>query len=225
MLKCQFHTHCSDDPVDKISHTSKQLIDEAAKLKYDVLAITCHEKIVFTKQLKKYAAKKGILLIPGIEASIKKKHVLILNVKKEAEQITTFQQLREYKNNHPEALIAAPHPFFPGNYCLKKDLIENIDLFDAIEYSFCYTSTKNFNDEAVKLAKRWKKPVIATADCHILKHLNIGYTFVDSKKDPDSIIASIKQNKIENFTKATTYFKIATILFRMTFSKVTRRAI
>ncbi|MBU1151547.1 hypothetical protein KJ632_01820 [Patescibacteria group bacterium] len=218
MLKCQFHAHAGPDPEHPLSYTEKELIKEAAHLKYDVLAITCHNKIFHKKSLEQYAKKLGIILFPGIEKEIQGKHVLIINAKKEAEKIETFEQLREYKNSHPNSLIIAPHPFFPGP-TLKKSLIENIDIFDAIEHSFAYTTTKNYNSPAIALAHRWRKPLLATADVHFLKHLNLGYTLVDSAKNKTSIIQAIKKNRLKIHHQAISYYEILKSLLIIEFQK------
>ncbi len=223
MLKCQFHIHTAEDPRDSIPYTAKNLINFAKNLNYDVLAISCHNRVVFDKNLKRYAEQKGILLISGIELTINKKHVLIINVKKNIYEVNSFKKLREYKISHPECLIIAPHPFFPGDYSLKKDLIENIDIFDAIEYPFCYTKTKNYNKEAVALAKRWKKPIISTSDCHIIKYLDLGYALVNASKNTQSIIKAIKENKFQNITRPISYFLIGKIILRLTFGKLIRK--
>ena len=97
MLKCQLHTHTAGDALDYIPYSPKELIKKAAQLDYKVLAITCHNKVIFNKPLKKFAEKHGILLIPGIELDIGKKHILALNVNKEIENVKTFKDLRKYK--------------------------------------------------------------------------------------------------------------------------------
>lgn len=213
MLKCQFHIHAAGDPVENISYTYKDIVNEAKRLSYDVLCITCHQRLFFTKKMERYARKKGLLLIPGIEFEINKKHILCINAHPDIEKVDSFEKLKKYKKNHPESLIVAPHPFFPGNNTLKKALIENILLFDAIEYSYAYTKTKNYNDEAVALAKRWKKPIIATSDCHILKYFDLAYTLVDSKKNTSSILQAIKNKRIKITHSPTNYFTIFKIIF------------
>jgi len=208
MLKCQLHIHVSGDPEDYISYSPQKLIKEAKRLNYNAISITCHQKVIFTKSIQNYAKKHGIILIPGIEIEIEKKHVIAINVSEDIEKIKTFNQLREYKSTHKNSIIIAPHPFFPGKSCLKKKLIENIDIFDAIENSFCYTTTKNYNKKAILIAKKYNKPIIATSDCHILKNLDLGYTMIDSKKNIQSIIKAIKQNKITPVHSPTSYFRI-----------------
>ncbi len=222
-LKCQLHTHCHGDLVDNINYSAKKLINEAAKLNYDVLSITCHRKLLFNKDLQNYAKKKGILLIPGIEFEIDNKHILGLNVDKKITKVDTFIKLSKYRASHPDCLIVAPHPFFPTRNCLKNKLIKNIQLFDAIEISWAYTKTKNYNKKAVKFAKYFNKPLVTTSDCHILNYLDAGYIYLDSKKNPKSIIKAIKNNKIKIYTKPTGYFKIARFFTQMILQKILRQ--
>src|SRR3989338_3276593 len=110
-LKCCLHLHTLGDAADIISYTPEEAIVHASKQGFDVVAITCHNIIIWSEKLSEYAAKRGILLISGIEKTIEKKHVLILNTRKNAEKIETFEQLREYKAANPESCIIAPHPF------------------------------------------------------------------------------------------------------------------
>ena len=215
MLKVQLHCHCYGDPVDHINYSPKKLIDEAKRLQYDALSITLHRKLFFNKKIQKYAAKQGLLLIPGIEFEINEKHIVAVNAHQDILNVNDFKKLAEYRKNHPETLIFAPHPFFPTSECLQKDLIDNILLFDAIEISWAYTKTKNYNQKAIELAKRWRKPLVATADCHILRELNIGYTLVEAKKDALSIVKAIRANKIQIHTKPTNYFKIARFMIQI----------
>ncbi|MBI5753643.1 PHP domain-containing protein [Candidatus Peregrinibacteria bacterium] len=208
MLKIQLHCHCYGDPVDHINYSPKKLIDEAKRLDYDVLCITLHRRLLFNKKLQKYAAKKRILLLPGIEFEINGKHILAINAHADILNVNNFKKLSNYRQNHCDTLIIAPHPFFPTNECLKKDLTDNIALFDAIEISWAYTKTKNYNKKAIELAKKFNKPLIATSDCHILSHLDNGFTFVEAKKDPRSFIEAVRKNKMKISSKPTSYLSI-----------------
>ncbi len=208
-LKCQFHSHAFGDPVDHIAFSPKTLITRAVKLGYDVLSITCHRKILFTKELKQFAAKKGILLIPGIEFEINRKHILAINPTKEILEVKTFDDLKRYRKNNPQSLIIAPHPFFLSHFCLGKDLEKNIDLFDAIEISWFYTKKLDLNKKAIKIAEQYNKPLISTADCHILDFLDIGYTKVQAEKNTKSLFQAIKKGNLKNYTQATSIFKMS----------------
>lgn len=108
MLKCDFHMHTREDPIhrDMIPHTAKQLIDCAASLKYDVLAITNHMKVCQTPELGKYAKKKGILLIPGAEIRVEGKDVLVYGITNEQ-----IAKIKSFKDLKKVPLVIAPHPY------------------------------------------------------------------------------------------------------------------
>ena len=215
-LKINFHLHTGQDPIDAIKHSEHQLIDEAARLGYDVLSFTCHNALIFSDDLKEYAEKKGILLIPGIEKSIHKKHVLIINAKVEAQKIQNFEDLREYRKKHPECLTIAAHPYYPGPISLQKNLEKHIDLFDAVEYSWYHSKRLNGpNKKAVKMAEKHEKPVLGTADNHILKYVNHTYSLVRAEKTTEAVFKAIKDNHIEIVSHDLPWWKLGTIISYM----------
>lgn len=189
--------HAIGDPEDTyLTHTPEQLIDHAANLKFDVLAISCHGKVLFSKKLEAYAKKKGILLISGAEANIEKKHVLIFNITdKERESLKTFDDVRRLKKKK-DILVIASHPFFPRPDCLKEQLIKNIDIFDAIEISHFYIRGFDFNKKAIRVAKKYSKPLMALSDSHFLWQLGKVYTRVDAKKNMRDFFKAVRNGKV-----------------------------
>ena len=215
-LKINFHLHTGQDPIDNIKHSERELIDEAAHLGYNVLAITCHNVVIFNDDLKKYAADKGILLIPGIEKSIYRKHVLIINATVEAQKIRSFEDLAEYRKHHPECLVIAAHPYYKTAISLGKNLEKHIDLFDAIEYSWYHSKRLNGpNQKAVKIAEKHGKSMLGTADNHILKYVNHTYSLVEADNNVESIFKAIKANKIEIVSHDLPWWKLGTIISYM----------
>src|SRR3989338_1040864 len=99
MLKCDFHIHTSEDPLDWpiLKYDAYQLIDNAKEKGFDVLAITLHEKVFCPKQIIEYAKKKGILLIPGMEATVEGKHAVVLNLSLNTKNPSTFAELKKLK--------------------------------------------------------------------------------------------------------------------------------
>src|SRR5580765_2110185 len=156
MLKVELHTHTADDPVDAIPHTTLDLIDHAAGLGYDALAITLHEHQLDLRRFMPYAAERGIVLIPGVERTIEGRHVLLLNFARGAEDVRTFDDLARLKSRQP-GLVVAPHPFFPGTVCLGRELERYAHLFDAVECNAMYTRGANFNRRAQRWAGRHQK--------------------------------------------------------------------
>src|SRR5215210_3703555 len=97
MLKVDLHTHTADDPIDRIPHSATELIDRAATLRYDALAITLHDRQLDIRRLIPYAVERGVVLISGIERTIQGRHVLLLNFKRGVEDVRTFDDLGRLK--------------------------------------------------------------------------------------------------------------------------------
>jgi predicted metal-dependent phosphoesterase TrpH len=205
MLKADLHIHTSEDYCEPlIRYSAKEMIDYAAKCSFKVLSITNHLTINYSKELENYAKKKGIILIPGVEAKIKGKEVLVIG-KTSIRGLRTFQDLANLRKEG--ALIIAPHPFYPMKNCLGNELVDNIDCFDAIEYSHFYAGkiTDIFNKKALGVAKTFNKPVIGTSDAHQLYQMDNTYTLVDSKPKKEDIISAIKKGKVEVVTQPLPY--------------------
>lgn len=202
MLKCDFHLHTSDDPVDSVRYSSKELVDLAASRGYDVLSITNHGRMSWSDELVDYAAARNILLIPGIESLIDGKHVVVLNAGKDVEGVGTFGALKEYKSAHPELFVYAPHPFYPKRHCLWKELERNIDIFDGVEYCHFYLAFFNwFNNQAVRIARKHGRTVIGNSDSHNLRQFESTYTLVDAPKDAGSVLSALREGKVEIITR------------------------
>ena len=200
-LKCDLHLHTKEDPRHQLSYTAKELIDAAAGHGYDVLSVTNHNTVTYNSDLAAYAEERGILLIPGVEATVMGKHVLIYGVDKMDEKwdSLTFFDLKRLKA--AGAFIVAPHPFYPNYNCLG-NLVERFStLFDAVEYSHLYTRKVNFNLKAQEFAKKHQIPILGLSDTHSLKQLNYTYTLLDADKDMNSIFQSIKEDKITIVTR------------------------
>ena len=193
-LKADLHIHTADDPCDRIRYSSKQLIRNAHHLGYEVLAITNHNVVTYDDQLQEYARRYGILLIPGVEASIERKHVLLYNLNYSPDRIKTFADLRRVKT--ADSLIIAPHPFFPMPASLQGKLGENLDLFDGIEYCHFYFSWLNFNRRSVQFAQKHCLPLIGTSDAHFWWQFHTTYSLIMGEKSVTGVIQAIKKGMV-----------------------------
>jgi len=197
-LKVDLHLHTADDPVDRIRHTTKELISSAAENGFDVLSITNHHRMTFDHDLFSYARQKGVLLIPGIEVTIENCHVLILNPPRNR-MITDFSSLSALRR--PETLIVAPHPYFPGIHSLNGCLVKHLELFDAVEYCNFYSSIFNFNQRAVELSQSYGFPLIGNSDAHFLSQLGTTYSIIHAEKNMEAIFGAIRKNRVEVITR------------------------
>lgn len=214
MLKADLHMHTNYIQPWECNHNPKELIDKLVELGFDVACISEHARLNWLGyqkdfpdalktyyDFKEYAKSRGLLLIPGVEHKIEGKHVLLLNFKGEISKYRTFEDLKRLKKEHKDVIVAAPHPFFRKKMCLMNLLLENIDLFDAIEHNSFYNRFLNLNKEGVKVANKHNKPVIGNSDAHSLKQLNYTYTLIDAKKDINSVVEAIRSNKVKIVTR------------------------
>jgi predicted metal-dependent phosphoesterase TrpH len=193
-LKADFHIHTGEDPEDRISYSATDLIDRAVERGFEVLSITNHNVITWDEDLAQYAERRGILLIPGVERTVHRKHVLVINAGPEDLGAKSFRKLARLKGD--SKLIIAPHPFFPGINCLWGDLLRHISLFDAIEYSHYYTSSVNFNRKAVDLARQCRIPLVGTSDAHMPHQFGTTYTMIRSEKNLYAVIQAVRAGRV-----------------------------
>ncbi|UCE06200.1 MAG: PHP domain-containing protein [bacterium] len=199
-LKVDLHLHSSHDLQEIVAGRKnlippKELVDMAVEQKFDAIAISHHCVQYKNAELIEYANQKGILLIPGVETYIQRKHVLLINFST-MKHILTYQDLKRYKND--DVLVIAPHPFYGLSVCLGKDLIRNIDCFDAIEYCHYYYKFFNPNRKALKIAQKYNLPIIGNSDTHRPFQLGTTYSYVyTEEKTIPAIIKAVKRGKIE----------------------------
>lgn len=221
MLKVELHSHTSDDPVDRIPHTAGQLIDRAAALGYGALAITLHQRQLDVTPLVPYAAERGVTLIPGVERTIEGRHVLLLNFRRGAEDVRTFEDLARLRQREA-GLVVAPHPFFPLTSCLRGCMDRYAALFDAAEINAMFTPTLDFNRSARRWADRYGKPLVGNGDIHRLRQLGSTYSLVDAEPDSDSICAAIAAGQVRVESRPMPWTDIVSVLGGLVLGDIAR---
>jgi predicted metal-dependent phosphoesterase TrpH len=196
VLKVEFHAHTSDDPVDRIPHSTADLINRAADLGYDALAITLHDHQLDLAPWTELAAARGLLLIPGVERTIEGRHVLLINYSPRAEEVATFAELADLKREE-RGLVIAPHAFFPASSSLGRQLMDrHAGLFDVVEYNAMFAPGVNFNRPAERWARLHGCPMVGNGDVHRLQQLGTTYSMVDSVPEPDAICAAVRAGRL-----------------------------
>ncbi|MDP2625017.1 MAG: PHP-associated domain-containing protein [Candidatus Peregrinibacteria bacterium] len=208
MLKASLHVHIKGDHDDYIEYTGFELLDRAHALGYDIIAFTCHERVVFNEELQAHAKNLGILLIPGIEINVEG-HILVLNAHPMTQFIKTPEELRAYRIEHPESFTIAAHPFFPKRkFCLQERIYKHLDLLDGIELSWFYSKMIDWNKKAKALAERVERPYIATSDIHLLEQLENGHVIVDCEKNIESFIEALRNKQFKSIAKPQGVFQM-----------------
>lgn len=198
-LKADLHTHAADDPFDSLSYSAEMLIDAVAAAGIGVLAITCHDLNLYTDRLSEFARRRGVLLVPGIEKFIGRKHVLILNPHADHLAATSFDALREI--GRKDAAFIAPHPYYPAPSSLLHDLVRNIDLFDAIEWSSLYMRGLNPNWWARRTAARFGMTLVGNSDTHKLPYEDTTFSWIEAEPTPKGIVDAIRAGRVSLDTR------------------------
>jgi len=199
-LKADLHIHNKYDILDRAYGTKGlmspyKIIDLAAKEGYNVLSFTHHGVLYTDPEVTDYAKSKGIILIPGIEAFVNKKHVLLYNFNCKT-IIDNFKKLEKYKGE--DNLVIAPHPFYPWKCCLKKDIIEYLDCFDALEYSHFYTNLVNPNRKTLDFCYAFDKTIVGFSDTHIKAQFGTTYSLIDVEEESvEGVIDAVKKRRVE----------------------------
>ena len=211
VLKIDLHLHTSEDPQDRIPHSALELIDRAAALGYDALAITLHDSQLTDTRAFAHARERGLTLIPGIERTIRGKHVLLLTFPAaDVHAAKTFDDVRRLKSRG-DGLVVAPHPFFPSPSCLGRLLDDYADAFDAVEWSYFWSRQVDFNSRASQWAQSHDKPVVGNSDLHDLRQLGRTCSMVDAAPDPGAICDAVRHGRVELVTESVPVLELVDI--------------
>jgi predicted metal-dependent phosphoesterase TrpH len=220
-LRADLHIHTREgEPC--ISYNAREIIARAAREGYRVLSISNHDTRTFNDELAAFARDLGIVLIPGVEVTVEGRHVLVYNADVEVDKLSTFAGLRRYRT--PEWLVVAPHPFFPASYCLREKLWQEIELFDAIEFSHFYTPRVDFNRAAVKLAHALGLPLMGTSDSHLDVQFGTTFSLIEAAPTVESVLAAIKAGHVSVVSRPLTLTRCASILAQHTMGAARERA-
>ena len=210
-LRADLHIHTNEaEPF--IAYNARDVIARAAREGYRVLSITNHDTLTFSGELAAYARDHGIVLIPGVEATVEGRHVLVYNADVAVDKLQTFADLRRYRT--PEWLVVAPHPFFPASYCLRERLWQEIELFDAIEFSHFYTPRLDFNRAAVKLARAVGLPLVGTSDSHFDEQFGTTFSLIEAEPSVESLLSAIRKGRLSIVSRPLSLVRCLSIVAR-----------
>lgn len=188
-LDLHIHSCYSKDcssPVDEI-------LAQALKVGLGAIAICDHDAIEGSKEAEAFVEENGldILVIPGIEVTTNRGHVLILGIRQEFP-----------KNRDPEdiirtarrqgGLIIAAHPF--KGYPKSLGDVTSLDV-DAIETLNSRFVLGTFNKRAEKMAAGLDLPMLGNSDAHVVEMVGRAYTEIDTRPAIDAVFKAIRSNK------------------------------
>lgn len=180
------HSHFSFD----CKSNPKEIIKVAKKKNLAGIAITDHNSVKF--HLKKYDSK-GLLLIPGIEVSTKKGHVIGLGIRDHIEKklsvIETIEKIIDLGG-----LPIIPHPFDFTRKGIGKEIYKLKEV--PIETLNASCPLQLFNKRAKKWAERHKLPETGGSDAHRIQDIGMAFTiFQEELETIDDVLEAINKKK------------------------------
>ena len=222
MLKVDLHAHTDEDPADRITHSTDDLIDHAAALGFDALAVTLHDRYFDPSPYLEHARARGLILMAGIERTLDRRHVLLINFPPEVSSVGSFDDVAALKRRS-HGLVVAPHPFYPTPSALAHRLYRHAEVIDAVEVNAMYTRLLDFNRSAVAWARAHGKPLVGNTDLHLLDQMGTTYTLVDAPPDADAICDAIRAGRVELRTEPLSAMRAAAIFARMSWGGLVGR--
>jgi len=148
------------------------------------MAITDHNTV--KGAFKKYDIE-DFIIIPGIEISTDRGHLLGLGIEDEIKSRKAEDAIDEIHDKEGIAIIAHPYRIFSGAIKNFEGLnIDGIETFNA-------RSFPSQNKRAAKLAENMKKSVTGGSDAHYVWEAGRGYTIVDADSEDEVIEKILKK--------------------------------
>jgi predicted metal-dependent phosphoesterase TrpH len=191
MIKLDLHIHSqySEDGIG----SPKEIIKILQKRGLHGMAITDHNNIEGGLQAKK-VAPKDFIVIPGVEISTNKGHIIALDIKEDIKKNLSVEETIE-KIIDIGGIPTVPHVFRTMSG-IKADLLKEIHKKISVLEVFNSCSDPKTNLKTIKIAKNFNLGGIGGSDSHIPEHVGYGYTTVDSTDyNIDSILSEINKKK------------------------------
>ena len=216
-IKLDLHIHTFEDPKDKLDYSAHELLARGRRLGFSVLAITLHDAVFDRPEVFAAAERLKILLIPAAEMRIQGADIILLNVNREdVEGLRSFDDVRQLRTRRGQSVFTiAPHPFYLLGGSIGKRLLDEIDCFDAIEVCHFHKGFFNPNRRAIRVAEKFRKPLVATSDAHRLSAFGRHYTSMPrpSALTAESIFAQLRAGRLRINSPAATLQEIISTFY------------
>ena len=194
MLSVELHCHsaASHDGRDPV----ELLLEQAAAVGLDAIAVTDHDEIAASLDAVERAPDHGLVGIPGIEISTAAGHVLGLGVTERIPPALPFGETLE-RIRDAGGLAVIPHPFQEMRHGVIAHVTrDELATADAIEVYNSRLFTGRSNRQARRFARERGLPVTAGSDAHVAELVGQAVTKVDPPEPTvDAILSEIRQGR------------------------------
>jgi len=218
VLSVELHTHSAlshdgRDPVDL-------LLEQAAAVGLDALAVTDHDEIDASLQAVELADEYGLVGVPGVEVTSAAGHVLALGVEELIPAGLPFLETLDRIHDHG-GIAVVPHPFQKSRSGVAPNVsLDELARADAIEVYNSRLLTGRANRRAERFARSRDLPMTAGSDAHISEMVGQAVTEVDTEeRTVAAILDAVREGRTTVVGKRTPW----RISFRQAAGGVKRR--
>ena len=194
MLTVELHSHSA------LSHDGRDpvelLLEQAAAVGLDALAVTDHDEIDASIEAAQKAADHGLIGIVGMEVSSAAGHILAFGIEDLIPPGLSYDETLE--RIHEQGGIAViPHPFQKSRHGVAPHITEDqLASADAIEVYNSRLFTGRSNRQAERFAIERGLPMTAGSDAHISELVGQAITEVGADdRTPEAILEAIRHGR------------------------------
>jgi len=216
-MKLELHIHSTFSLDSMVRPVEIVKIAKSRGIK--ALAITDHNEIGGALEAKKLAGDLGVEIIIGEELATDNGDIIGLFLK---EKIIERDALIAIDKIHAQGGIAVlPHPF--RSHDLTDEIVEKVD---AIEV-YNARNREELNQQAIELAQKHHKPMIAGSDAHFAEEIGRAVTIIKTEDIRQAILSGQADFEVEltprsrtmqtlvvYFWKTARYWKIPGMLYK-----------
>jgi predicted metal-dependent phosphoesterase TrpH/glycosyltransferase involved in cell wall biosynthesis len=205
-IVCDLHAHtswsvdCLVEPVE--------LLDQAERQGIGALAITDHNEFGGALEAVGLARNRDLTVIPGEEIKTAGQgEVIGLFLEEEIQRGLEFEEtiaaIREQGG-----LVYLPHPFdrmhsIPDAATLHRNLA-SIDVFEVYNARLLF---EQYNDEALRFARKYNLTMGAGSDAHVLQGLGTGGLRMRAFRDPEEFLVSLRTAEVLRRPRSLAYLQ------------------
>jgi predicted metal-dependent phosphoesterase TrpH len=202
VLSVELHSHSA------LSHDGRDpvalLLEQAAAVGLDALAITDHDAISASLEAADLAPSYGLVGIPGIEVTSAAGHVLAVGVREHVPAGLSFADTLD-RIHELGGLAVVPHPFQRSRHGVAPHISRRaLASADAIEVYNSRLLTGRSNRQAEQFARERGLPMTAGSDAHISEMVGQAVTHIDAEeRSVAAIIEAIRTGRTTAVGKRT----------------------
>ncbi|AKB84607.1 PHP domain-containing protein [Methanococcoides methylutens] len=192
-MRIDLHVHSCFSKDSNASLDS--ILEHAKKNGLDGIAICDHDTREGGLACVKRAKEVGsdIIVIPGIEVTSSKGHILVLDPDGDIESGMTPEKTIE-RARELGAVVIIPHPFKITSHGI--GYVEGLDA-DAVEVLNSRCVTGGANNKAKRVTGELGIPQVGGSDAHEVKMVGCSYTEVDaSERTPEAVLQAIRDGRV-----------------------------